>query len=270
MPAPQRLVEALERAFFSFPFAYSRTSGSELHREKDCTWFSTAIDFGVYNGVFDIRFLPQEAPSRVQTLNEKLAATGRAFLWTVLPRANPPDIAEYLMGLGAEQATVLNGMTASISEISSPEEPARAVQFVAVRSEEQTRAYASLYPTLFGAPTEAWIGALVDAELELFRSGSDPFRRYLGMCEGAVVAAASTTQFDNYAVLQTLVTVPEMRNRGIGHALLHRAFKDCEAKGAEIGLLWAGPGADKLYSRCGFEYACQARLFSFGSPHEPS
>lgn len=45
---------------------------------------------------------------------------------------------------------------------------------------------------------------------------------------------------------------PEMRKRGIGQRLLHKALSWCHARGTDAIILWPSRASRSLYRRCGF------------------
>jgi len=262
MTGTDELVEALEDAFYAFPRAYANAKGAELHEERDCWWCTSRINFPVYNGIFNLRF-EGAVQERISELSRPFKKEGKAFMVAALPSCTPSNLAEQLAELSPLGEVTLNAMACSMDELNNPPEMATGIQIVPAKTDEHVEAYARLYPLLFNAPTDGWVDDLVEAELEIFHSGHDPFHRYLGLWNGEPVAAGMTAIDGRYAVLDTLLTLLEHRNKGIGHALLYRALMDERARGAEVALVWSGPGADKLYARAGFRYVDKARLFIF-------
>jgi GNAT superfamily N-acetyltransferase len=55
-----------------------------------------------------------------------------------------------------------------------------------------------------------------------------------------------------HAYVTNFYLLPEMRSRGFGRQLLHKALSWCRAQGADAVILWASPGSRSLYRRCGF------------------
>ena len=259
----EAVIDALERAFYAFPREYAKTDGAELHEERDCWWCISPIDFPPFNCIFDLRFTEESVKTRIAELREVFHRAGRAFMVASLPRCTPSNLAQQLTELAPVAEVTLNAMACSIEELSAPPQLPANIEIITANTVEQVEHYARLYPLLFGAPTEGWIDALVRAEIEIFHSGHDPFHRYLALLDGQPIAAGMTAMDAGDAVLDTLLTLPEHRNKGIGHALLHRALLDERERGATTALVWAGPGADKLYARVGFKYVSQARLFIF-------
>ena len=55
-----------------------------------------------------------------------------------------------------------------------------------------------------------------------------------------------------HAYVTNFYVVPEMRNRGFGKRLLHKALSWCCSRGTDAAILWATPASTSLYRRCGF------------------
>lgn len=228
----------------------------------DCVWYATDIAFPVYGGVLRHRFEADRVEERVADLLAETTAAGKTPMWWVTPTSEPACLGACLAAKGAERAVQLQGMAAPITALDLPDAPAE-VTIEPADTEERVEQYAGLYPMLFGAPMEGWIEDVVKAEIALFQSGDDPFRRWVALLDGKPVSAGATSRSGNAVTLQTLCTLPEHRNRGFGAALMREAF-DAEAnRGAETVCLWAGPGADRLYGRVGFQYVGPADIYVF-------
>jgi GNAT superfamily N-acetyltransferase len=257
------LLGELEQAMIAFHSAYGSIGSNELHDEGDCTWYRSSIPFPVYGGAISVRFSAEAADERIPQVREALKAAGAPSAWWVTPSSSPADIDKRLAAAGAEQVVELQGMGAPLDAVAPPPPMPPGVEIRRADTEELVREYARLYPILFGAPTEDWIDALIDIEVALFRSGSDPFNRWLALENGQPVSAGATSTAGKTAFLQTLCTLPEHRNRGIGAALMCRAFDADRKNGCVLAGIWAGPGADKMYMRQGFERIGTARVFAF-------
>ena len=105
-----------------------------------------------------------------------------------------------------------------------------------------------------------WLPALLDAEAEIFRSGRDPFHRYLAWDADRPVAACMTSTRDGVAALQTLCTLPTHRNRGIGAALATHALTGERNRGCVAAVVWSAPKAQTLYRRMGFRPCCDGHV----------
>lgn len=257
------LFSQLDRSYTFLHRFYGHTTGADFHEDADCAWYTSAIGFPVFGGVVQPRFEEANSDERIEEIRAALHASGTPHCWFVGPSATPVDLKQRLEARGAESIVVLNGMSLEWNDLAPTPALPDGVEILPVQNERTLKEYARLFPLLFGAPVEGWIDNLVAAELEIFNSPDDSFHRYIAVEGGRTIAAGMTSQFEDAAVLQTLCTHPECRNRGIGAALATRGLLEEKDRGSTHGLVWAGTGADKLYRRMGFDYVATATVYSF-------
>jgi GNAT superfamily N-acetyltransferase len=235
----------IQTGFLNFARHCTSASGGECGSESGCHWFSTPIDFPAFSGVSHTTFASDTDIDRtISLLNSK----NRSWGWFLTPECQPIDLAEKLQSRGFTSVVQLTGMIARFDEIVPTPEPPKGVEIKEVRSEQDIRAYAAIYPLLFDSPDTSFFPDVADMEL----SAESSTRRYLALEDGESVAAGSVTSSNGIATLDTLCTLPKARNRGIGAALALTALRNEEAAGANRATIWAGPGAEKLYARLGF------------------
>ena len=93
-----------------------------------------------------------------------------------------------------------------------------------------------------------------------------PWRYYVGRLGGAPVATAELFVGEGVAAVHHVVTLPEVRRRGIGSAMTLRLLHDARALGYRVGVLTASPSGIESYRRIGFREYCWFRRFKW----EPS
>ncbi len=96
--------------------------------------------------------------------------------------------------------------------------------------------------------------------------GDLPWRYYVGRLGGAPVATAELFVGEGVAAVHHLVTLSEVRRRGIGSAMTRRLLGDARALGYRVGVLTASPSGIGNYRRIGFREYCEVRRFEW----EPS
>ncbi len=258
----EEAVAELLDLWISRPRAHCAVPTGTFHEEPDCMWYETAINFPVYNGVFIQRFTEESADRRIQELSETLRKKGNDFVWLLLPGATPADMDRRVVAAGATHRAELNGMAICLNDLAPAPSLPSGVEIVEAKDEAAIIEYAKIYPLLFNAPVETWIQGVIDTEVGLFRSGQAFYRYYLAIENGNAIAAASTCVHGKWAGLETLLTLPEARNRGIGCALASHALLLDGENGCTKASLWAGPGADGLYKRMGFQYVAKANAYT--------
>ena len=261
LPDRDEILGALSTAMFEFQLRYAQTSRAVLHDEGDCIRFQTPIDFPLFGGVAMTRFDDASANRRIAEVMAAIRDAGKPQAWVVAPTSRPADLSSRLVNAGAQQIVELAGMVVELDKLAAPPTPPADVRIVQAEDEGGVRDYARIFPLLFNTPQTGWINGLVEVEAEIFKSGEDPFHRYVAYENGAPVCAGMTMACGKAAALQTLCTLPSGRNRGIGAALATQALRDERARGCTIGVLWAGPGADRLYERMGFRRVATCTIF---------
>jgi GNAT superfamily N-acetyltransferase len=88
-----------------------------------------------------------------------------------------------------------------------------------------------------------------------------PLRNYVGRLGGEAVAACSMLLTAGSAGIHHVATVPEMRGRGIGTAIVLTALRDARAAGHHVGVLGATEAMGSFYRRLGFDDYCTIELY---------
>jgi GNAT superfamily N-acetyltransferase len=98
---------------------------------------------------------------------------------------------------------------------------------------------------------------------ERFRAGSSPWRCWV-LDDGKQLLGHVCVQLfekipnpvndepELHAYVTNFYILPEMRSQGLGKRLLNKALSWCRAQGTDAVILWATPGSESLYRRCGF------------------
>ncbi|GAA2825604.1 GNAT family N-acetyltransferase [Kribbella solani] len=88
----------------------------------------------------------------------------------------------------------------------------------------------------------------------------DPWRHYIGWLDGTAVATATVFLGAGVAGVYFVMTVPEVRRRGIGAAITYGAL---QAADAEYAVLGSSPAGRAVYERLGFRAYCTIELYEW-------
>ena len=225
--------------------------GGKVTDFGDCKIVRSPIPFMAYSGAFSPRF-GGSTEQQARDVRAKMKELGVPPIWQLLGGVSPSDLAARLIGLGAERIVEVVCMWGEPGDlVEAPD--VSGIEVRPCENESDVEVYARLYPLLFDAPVEDWIEQSVAAELLMFSRSDDRFRRWLAWDGDTPIAAGMVLDCDGTAVLATLLTLPECRNRGIGASLMARALQDLFDQGCSTMSVVAGPGADRLYARMGFK-----------------
>jgi GNAT superfamily N-acetyltransferase len=118
----------------------------------------------------------------------------------------------------------------------------------------------------FGWP-ERMTEAMARVEADLGAGQYEHRRLYIGYLRGQPVVTALVFLGAGVAGLYAVVTLPEARRQGIGHAMTLRALLDARALGYRIGTLHASSMGFGMYAGLGFQVYCQlGRYIWTGQP----
>ncbi len=100
-----------------------------------------------------------------------------------------------------------------------------------------------------GTPNEAMWRAVTEREAQF-----PPCRLYLGFLDGQPVGACDLFAAEGWGRVESVVTCPEFRRRGVASAVVARAVADSIAMGNDVTYLFTTPGGagEQVYLRLGF------------------
>jgi GNAT superfamily N-acetyltransferase len=259
LPTKEVILQALEYEMLAHHLPFSQLKGSVVHTRDDCFCYESKVNFGAYGAILAQRFTTASADRRIEQLNAIIKRSGKDLGWVLSPLATPSDLERRLVAAGGTCIVELTGMALDMAELAEPPAPPN-FEICLVEDEGTLEQYARIYPLLYNVPVDDWIEELVLAEREIFRDRLASWNRWVGYENGNPIAACRTGQHEGMAALQILCTLPEARNRGMGQALATHALRH---EKCETAILWAGPDADRLYSRMGFQAICKTRVYVF-------
>ena len=251
------LLHALEDDMLAHHSVFASLPNSVKYDEADCFFYTSEINFGAFGGILAQRFAKENAKQRVDELNTAIRQTGKDIGWVLSPVATPGNLEEVVIQSGARKIVELKGMAMDTDDLVEPHQ-VEGLMIKSVESDQMLVDYARIYPLLYHVPLESWIEQLVAAELYIYRRMQPPWSRWLAYLHGKPVAACRTGQVSGVASLQILCTLPEYRNKGIGHALAAHGLK---FENRQQAIVWAGPDADRLYSRMGFNEISRTSVY---------
>jgi GNAT superfamily N-acetyltransferase len=179
----------------------------------------------------------------------------------VADTAQPDDLAERLVDLGAFPARSVTDASATVMALRTAPAPGpREVGVRRVTTVEDFRRYVTITHEVFNRLH------LLPAELE--RIGRDGVRdvadtrfvRYLAEADGEPVAAASATFAPAGVILHAGSTLPAARGRGAYRALVRARWDDAVAHGTPALVTRAGAMSRPILERLGFEPLGAIRL----------
>lgn len=242
------IIDAIEANLSAYYLPYGTLPGGVVHTATDVTWFVSGIPEPWFNGVVGTHF--RHAPERrVATILADLTAHNLPFLWHVGPTATPTNLGRILHDQGLWQFADEPCMALDLQAIPAPPTSPAGFTMAPVRDEEALTHWMDVWMATVPEPTRlrcrsvyAQLGAAAEA----------PWRYYLGLLDGVPVATVKLFSAAGVVSVQHVTTLPAVRRRGIGAALVAQALQQARQRGHRLAVLTATPVGYGLYQRLGF------------------
>jgi ribosomal protein S18 acetylase RimI-like enzyme len=156
---------------------------------------------------------------------------------------------------GLRHSVDLPGMAAE--RLAPPARPLPRIEARRVRDRVTRKAFCNVSTVCFHVP-DPWFQ-------EVFQSDSvwEEFAAYVGYVDGEAVSTAATVACGAAVGVYNVATLPEMRMRGYGEAVMRYALEDTRARrGIECSVLQSTPAGYRLYERMGYRTITQVSVYS--------
>ncbi len=239
-----------------------------VEQAADLVFADSGLDDPTFNGVACARFDPRTAHARIGQVLDRMAATGRPFVWWVDPAAQPADLGARLLAAGLAQDERLPWL---IRPLETPiagtggakrgEESGLVVR--EVRTAEEWADFVSVLCSCWDPPRPGMRRFLSSAYPSVL--APDAAGRFLvGYVEDAPVCTAEALLYADVAGLYNIVTLPEHQRRGYGTAITLAALELARDAGYRTATLQASAQGEPVYRRLGFEQVGEYLLYGIG------
>lgn len=216
--------------------AYSTAGATVVHRDR-IRWFATGVGYEGLNGVFVAPGTPAVPVEDALRTFQDLRVPA---LWHVAATGAPAPIAG-VPGVSWYEEEPL--MVAPVGRYEMPDVDGLAVYMA--RDEAGIREWVRIWS---GQASGGVFEGLVTARL-----GATPaFVHLLAVVAGEPVGCAAAFVGDEAGEVQHVVTVPGMRRRGVGTALVVAALRAIGEHGRRVAVLTSSPDGLRIYRRLGF------------------
>lgn len=232
--------------------------GMVLHEDPDLEWTSSRVPFPMFNNIFRLHTTPEKASAAVERAVEQAAERGVPLMWWAMePEA---DFYSLLKIFGFEKAGEIKGMAAEIDslEMIIPEDADYEIR--EVENLEELEKWNEVMAGQFGFP-----GFAARASLEMYAHlgvGKDKnWRHFTASDESGVIAVSSLFAGEQAAMIGGVAVIPELRNKGLGTVMTAKAASEARRIGYNTAVILAGPEAEAMYKRMGFETYTQGEMY---------
>jgi GNAT superfamily N-acetyltransferase len=257
---PSTIATVIEASINAYLLSFACLPGAISHEGPEVVWIDSGMADATFNSVVYASFEPETADALIESVLSHFRRRSRPVTWHVGPSTRPSDLGRFLLAHGLTHSEDEPGMAIEIGHMRDDVPAAPDLTLETVRDEQSLEDWISV-----------WLFPLSDEDrrpyldaLRLRGLGDDlPWRYYLGRVNGKPVATAELFTGEGVAGVQYVVTVPEVRRRGIGTAMTVHALREARAMGYRVGVLTASPDGIGIYRRIGFREYCWFRRYEW-------
>jgi GNAT superfamily N-acetyltransferase len=258
---PATIAEVIEANMNAQFLSFARLPGAVFHDGPRSVWVDAGLPVSYFNSVVQADLDPSEVDAEVGAVIEHFQGRGQSFMWHVGPATRPADLDGALLAHGLTHAETEPGMAVELGRVPAQAGHPAGLTIAPVRDRQALATWVDVW--LFPLPVDER-PLFVDAWYERGLGDGLPWRLYLGRLEGEPVAISMIVMAQGVAAVHYVVTVPEVRRRGIGRAMTMHVLREARAMGYGVGVLTASPDGIGIYRRLGFREYCRFRRYEWG------
>ena len=251
------VIEANMNAQF---LSFARLPGAVLHDGPKSAWVDAGLSVSYFNSVVRADLDPGEVEGEVEAVIDHFRGRGQSFMWHVGPATRPAELDGVLLAHGLTHAETEPGMAVELDRVREDESVPAGLTIETVRDRQALTTWVDVW--MFPLPVEVR-PLFVDAWYERGLGDDLPWRLYLGRLDGEPVAISMIVVAEGVAAVHYVVTVPEVRRRGIGAAMTLHVLREAREMGYRVGVLTASPDGIGIYRRIGFQEYCRIRRYEW-------
>ncbi|MEM7800270.1 MAG: GNAT family N-acetyltransferase [Chloroflexota bacterium] len=258
-------VQAIEQNLDKFVGLSQHWPACDTRVDQDIVWAISDTPFYTLNNVAQARLNDAQAAETIEQVAQLSSSKQVPVIWWVGPLSTPESLGAQLEAHGFMSVSQTPGMALDLTRLAALESMPARLNITKVSNQDDLNRLnqVSARGIDLGPETEA-------ATLEMLSSAmvaATGLQYYIGWFDNKPVATASMLLDDRVAGIYNVVTLPEVRKRGIGSAMTHFALKDALTQGAQIGILHSSPLGINVYRGLGFEVFCQFQLYLCGAEY---
>ncbi|TWD74748.1 putative GNAT family acetyltransferase [Kribbella amoyensis] len=259
------MVRAIEGNLAELLVRMGAAGGGEQRDDGVVRWTIGGSPIDYHNAVVGADLSPGNADAVIAESLELLQDKGVPGCWHVGPSMRPADLGVRLTKAGFTAAGGEPGMAVALADLSDEPLGPDQLRIIRVEDDADLGTWATTLARGFGeGPKEAdWV-----AEIYRREGLGDPWRHYLGWLDGEPVATTTIFLTPGIAGVYFVMTVPEVRRKGIGAAITRAAVRAAEDV-ATHAVLGSSPAGRSVYAGLGFREYCSIDLYEWASTAKP-
>lgn len=228
---------------------FARSPMVQSHISDKLAWVITGVESNDYNGVAGCRVAENEIEDVITDTLRRFTDSKLPFIWYTDVSSQPADLTQRLERHGCKRFTEGVCMGADLLALNTAWPVAPNLVIERVKDDVTLADWMDVWMTLddgIREPRERLYASLGFAD-------DAPLRHYLARLEGRVVAVSQVFLGHETAGLYCVTTLPELRRKGIGRAVVLAALTDAKAAGYRWAVLGPTQDSVQLYEQLGFK-----------------
>lgn len=237
------LLDATEINYAEFFALYTNVPHIQRHDEPGVLRLSSSQPADYLNTILRTTLENGHADSRIHEVMASYKAQRASVRWHVWPNSQPADLANLLDGHGLHCTRSIPCMALDLAAMNVPPDPIDHLEMTLVDD----------LPALYEWMSPVAYDLFFCLAYEMGLPTTAPVLHFLARYQGEPAATASIYLGAGVAGLYDVVTMPEMRERGIGSALCTMALQTVREMGYRYAVLQSSKMGYRIYQRLGFE-----------------
>ncbi len=237
------LIDATEINYAEFFALYTNVPHIQQHDEPGVRRLSSSQPTDYLNTVLRTTLENGNAAHRIQEIMAGYKSQHASVRWHVWPNSQPTDLTVLLDDHGLHCTRSIPCMALNLHELKPPTQRIDGLEMALVDD----------LPMLYEWMSPVAYDLFFCLAYEMGLSTTAPVLHFLARYRGEPAATASIYLGAGVAGLYDVVTMPEMRERGIGSALCTMALQSVREMGYRYGVLQSSKMGYRIYQRLGFE-----------------
>jgi ribosomal protein S18 acetylase RimI-like enzyme len=250
------LANAIEANQIGYLKDLGRSPQAEVRRDPDMIRVITGVAAPGSNRIVRAQFEAGDVDARIEAALAYFKSRQLPVTWHTGPSTRPLDLGQRLVSHGLTHAGDEPGMAMDLLALPVNTPMSSALAIEQVGDLDSLKQWCCTVVRGFGWP-ERMADTMAKVEADLGTGQYEQRRLYIGYLGGQPVATALVFLGAGVAGLYAVVTLPEARRQGIGHAMTLQALLDARALGYRIGTLHASSMGFGIYAGLGFKVYCQ-------------
>ena len=261
-PSNNQIIHAIESNLIAKVKHYpSLLPGMFVIENQKITQINSNEQTSTFNIICNAKFPETVDREEVRSIGEYYRSKQLPVCWWVGPSTTPNNMSDLLKEDGWTYEATDLGLAANVRTIQVHSEPLRGIDIERVQNLDGIMDFASVFASFFGESERLAILNFYEKVGQRGFCDRDPLQNFVVYSDGQPVATSSFFVSHGVAGFYDCLTIPEMRRKGIGLAMMMKRFQLVLDMGVPWVTLSSSYDSRRLYQRLGFKKYCEFSTF---------